>query len=499
MPNRERLYAIGGLGLALALTSEARADPDDPNGDPPDDGNGGTDPSTFAVIAESNGEVDYTAEFDAEYVNPAGSGDLAAENNDDITNNGDGTYTVSGFTGNAGFGDTFEYLGTLTSFSAPGATAAYRLEIDGEDVTDDYATPPGGRDDLGPVGGGQGYADAVYQYDAEYVAGSRTELDNALSQASEGEVVFLATDLPRDGAGDGIRVPRGVTLASGRGTSDHTATVKPRGGKDWDTYNGMSAFVLERNARVTGVRVEGHETRYRRHHSRGGVMIWGRGIETVGPNARIDNCEVFGNERGIQCNHPAVVEYCDVHHHLQGGLGYGVRAQARGVQIRHNTFDYNRHSVASSNDSNDYHCHDNWFGPNHVGHVIDHHDGGRDTHIHHNKVEAVNRPTSLPSINDMDIRNAGGRVSSVTFRGVPKGDASVHHNWFYNPDGPIGVEDCGIGTGSSWHCPAVNQVNSGNDGDEYISPSDTQYRSLDVSNNHYGSDTPSDSNVGIRT
>ena len=67
------------------------------------------------------------------------STDSAEEANDRIVDNGDGTWTVTGKTGN-GFGDTFRFDGRVTEFVGDGA---FELELDGEPVAVDELTSMG--------------------------------------------------------------------------------------------------------------------------------------------------------------------------------------------------------------------------------------------------------------------------------------------------------------------------------------------------------------------
>jgi hypothetical protein len=106
-----------------------------------DDEDGGSDEPTsheVAVVATEQGEVLYEFTVDGSAERASGvADDLVAEDNDTITENGDGTVTVSGYTGNAGYGDTFVVTGDVTSFERTGGDAAFRIELDGETVTAD--------------------------------------------------------------------------------------------------------------------------------------------------------------------------------------------------------------------------------------------------------------------------------------------------------------------------------------------------------------------------
>jgi|GEM_PF-1635492 len=91
-----------------------------------------------AVIATEQGEATYEFTVDGT-VEPASdvAADLVAEDNDAIRDNGDGTVTVSGYTGNTGYGDTYTVTGDLLSFERTGGQAAFRIELDGSSVSSD--------------------------------------------------------------------------------------------------------------------------------------------------------------------------------------------------------------------------------------------------------------------------------------------------------------------------------------------------------------------------
>ena len=105
-----------------------------------DGSDGGDEPTSHevAVVATEQGEVLYEFTVDGSAERASGvADDLVAEDNDTITDNGDGTVTVSGYTGNTGYGDTFVVTGDVTSFQRTGGEAAFRIELDGETVTAD--------------------------------------------------------------------------------------------------------------------------------------------------------------------------------------------------------------------------------------------------------------------------------------------------------------------------------------------------------------------------
>ncbi|WP_372479521.1 hypothetical protein ACAH01_13365 [Halomicrobium sp. HM KBTZ05] len=120
-------------------TDAVDSSPDGASDDGGADGSG-DEPTTHevAVVATEQGEVRYEFTVDGSVERAVDvADDLVAEDNDTITDSGDGTVTVSGYTGNPGYGDTFLVTGDLTAFERTGGDAAFRIELDGETVTAD--------------------------------------------------------------------------------------------------------------------------------------------------------------------------------------------------------------------------------------------------------------------------------------------------------------------------------------------------------------------------
>ena len=89
----------------------------------------------FQIVGTEEGEVSYEFTVDGTVEKRTDNSDrLKAEDNDEVTENGDGTVTVSGFTGNTGYGDSFVVSGDLESFDRTGGDAGYRLVANGRDV-----------------------------------------------------------------------------------------------------------------------------------------------------------------------------------------------------------------------------------------------------------------------------------------------------------------------------------------------------------------------------
>ncbi|MBV0926251.1 VWA domain-containing protein [Halomicroarcula limicola] len=113
--------------------------------------------SEFAIIStDQDAELRYEFRVDGEVERAELSDSVTSidEDNDAITENGDGTTTVTGETGN-GEGDAYTVTGDIISFEKTDGDSSFRLELDGEDVTDELTVVMPvdsiGVADVGPV------------------------------------------------------------------------------------------------------------------------------------------------------------------------------------------------------------------------------------------------------------------------------------------------------------------------------------------------------------
>ena len=97
-----------------------------------DDG-GADDERLFEIVATERGEVRYELTVDGE-VEPARVNDrIKAEDDDRIEENDDGTVTVTGTTGNPGYGDAFRVTGDIVDFESSGGVDFF-VRLDGDRV-----------------------------------------------------------------------------------------------------------------------------------------------------------------------------------------------------------------------------------------------------------------------------------------------------------------------------------------------------------------------------
>ena len=133
-PKSSPVWTPGGEGMPLVDSS---APVEEPTPTPtPEEPEG----STFQIVSTTTGaDLEYRFEVDGSVAGAVVNNDVQSvdESNDSITDNGDGTTTVVGRTGN-GEGDAFQVVGTVTSFSQTGGTSGVQLLLDGEDVTGQF-------------------------------------------------------------------------------------------------------------------------------------------------------------------------------------------------------------------------------------------------------------------------------------------------------------------------------------------------------------------------
>ena len=245
---------------------------------------------------------------------------------------------------------------------------------------------------------------------------SRSDLSDALSSASRGDIVYVPGGESIALGSNSYNVPDGVTLASNRGVNGSAGALLST------NYEPGELIRLHGSARLTGVRLKGPHP----GDDWSGSSSAG-GAETLGAG-EIDNCDVWGfSHHGIQADSG---DGAHIHHNVirennKSGLGYGVAATSGTPVIEYNYFNYNRHSVATGGDNPGYVLRYNHFGPQEVMHNIDaHHPAGVRYDIHNNVVETVRREW------DDNLNH------SIDIRGVPDDVAMIRDNWFFNDNAP---------------------------------------------------------------
>lgn len=431
----------------------------------------GRDSDKFQILTPADGSVDYSFTCDGKIEKILDDGKNSAEggpdSNDTVTENGDGSWTASGLTGN-GYGDSYTLSGDVVSISLNGQ---YTLLMNGDQVSvSDLTGQDGsggsdgsdGNSDTPPqeslIGGGEGYAETVGRDDADFVVTDRGQLGSALSDATAGDVVYVPGDARIDVGTERFDVSDGVTLASNRGTDGAP------GGLLYTDEDSKGTLDMRGASRLTGLRFRGP------HPGDDTSGTWyGHAVHTYGP-AEIDNCEITGlGKAAITCTESnggsAHVHHNHLHHTNQSGLGYGVSIVNDAGQpvIEYNYFYYNRHSVASDGDNRGYIVRYNHFGPKEAMWPIDTHSpAGVEYEVHNNVVEVWD-----------ERAYDGADVCAIAIRDVPDDVFEIYENWFWNPRKPDS-------TGPSQTTPDQAIQQSFNQPHEFVN--------VDFHDNWYGED-----------
>lgn len=329
------------------------------------------------------------------------------------------------------------------------------VSVDGAD----YGAQP---DDLGPIGGGQGYGGAVTGGD--WTARTLEELVESLAAARAGQVVFvpgeteidLTTFIYMDQFA--LEIPAGVILAGDRGTDGSSGALLT---SDALATPAMIS-IAGSGARVTGLRVRGpNDKRYLDHHSRAfgpgggghdyyykfptqsGIVVEAAGegkAQTQIDRLEVDNCEISGfGLAGVKLSSGVDhhVHHSYIHHCQYQGLGYGIAHDAASSMIERNLFDWNRHSIAGSGRPGcQYGAHHNVEMGTSLGHCFDMH-GGRDrqdgTDVAGGRIEISHNTFRAPE-------------RAICIRGVPEEGCAVHGNWMARHTDPAAAVRAAPGT-----------------------------------------------------
>lgn len=205
----------------------------------------------------------------------------------------------------------------------------------------------GARADENKIGGGAGYP--AVSGNVTVTATTDDELKVALQSAKAGDVILVKDDVIIDmtdwvlgGEVEGftpttgkikyeVVIPEGVTLMGERGRDGKRGTVIL-----FSSYTDI-AIRLEKNARLSGVVVQGPDTPFCVRTAPGNHSI---GILIHGDGAQIDNCEISGFSRRT-----IVVKDCKnvmIHHnyihHVLGKSGIALQIDNASVWAHHNLF-----------------------------------------------------------------------------------------------------------------------------------------------------------------
>jgi hypothetical protein len=276
-----------------------------------------------------------------------------------------------------------------------------------------------------PIGGGPGYSSITDPGTAKCVVSTKSQLLNALASATSGQTVYVADSAQIDMTGsNGILVPSGVILASGRGRDGSSGGLIYTNDR---TSTGYPIFIeLGTGTRVTGLRVRGPDGEI-------GTFSQGflySGISGTG-SVEIDNCEIYNWPQagaGVGDGAYGYFHHNYIHHCRRIGFGYGVAVSGGSALVEANMFNYNRHSVmgARGYPVSSYEARYNVFeSGNSIAQSCDMH-GGNDVY-----------DASVPAGGTISIHHNTFKAmwNAVNIRGIPANQASVYRNWaWHNPN-----------------------------------------------------------------
>lgn len=353
------------------------------------------------------------------------------------------------------------------SLAGAGAALASGLSaVDRAAASPTAAMPDPAPTDI-PIGGGDEYSDSITRADADVVVSTRSGLLTALDNTTNGDVIYIDDNTVIDLTNDTqLTLPTGVTLASGRGVNGS------KGALLYVTTSVLRLFELTNdNARITGIRFQGHEVGYFDPSG----SVWQHdslAIRVFADNCEIDNCQIYGwTHAGIGIGShtspvidgSAHVHHCSIHDNMTTGLGYGTVVYRGECLAEYNYFNANRHSLTGSGtELCSYEARYNIQGPDGLLFGFDMHpDGGNKIYIHHNTFKLVER-------------RDGDTTSAVVIRGTPDEGATVEYNWFYNS-----------------YDPDNNRYVDGSPIVQYNIDADTdEWNNVTVRYNHYGENEP---------
>lgn len=312
-----------------------------------------------------------------------------------------------------------------------------------------------------PIGGGPGYSDSICHQDADFLVKNKTELLSALSNASSGDIIYVADSAKIDLSGEeNVNIYPGITLASGRGrtlgdTISWGALIYTN--ELHDDVDGLFRSYGSGSARrITGLRFRGPYAEPRDGNDsfpNMGNDSRAHCIQVYKPNVEIDNCEFWGwtygaaniRSGGLDC----YFHHNWVHHSYHANEGYGLTSgvtyanDSSSIIIEANLFDYCKHMIAGSGDSsNSYEARYNILESHGKSHSIDRHGtphsggpAGRITNIHDNTFT-----------NTADIP---GGVPGIHIRGTPTKWCHINNNWFFQTDSASAIklytnENCSV-------------------------------------------------------
>jgi len=279
------------------------------------------------------------------------------------------------------------------------------------------------------LGGGKMYKQKIIK-SGDVIITNKASLFANLKRAKTGQTLYIQDDIRLDLSGHKlIKIPAGVTMASGRGKNKSNGALIYSNTPD--TY---PLFITGgAGVRISGIRIQGPDSLRRTKELKKLDKIGkfyskpnSSGIRIIHDNCEIDNCEIFSwTHSGVHIKKNAKNAYIHhnyIHHNQRHRLGYGISIYEGFAKIRYNVFDWNRHHIAGSGLPNcGYEASYNLVLQNASSHAFDMHGGGdrKDgTNIAGDKLSIHNNTFYLKD------------QKSIVIRGIPAQSAEIYNNEF---------------------------------------------------------------------
>ncbi len=233
-----------------------------------------------------------------------------------------------------------------------------------------------------PIGGGWGYNNIYIPSKCTYVVRNKEELKAKILIAKSGEVIYVYDTCSIDLSGETIRIPKGVTLASGRGKGTRNGALLYSNSLHAENLLISMLTTAGDSVTITGLRLKGPSPEMWDHDLRRGVA---NAIMSRHANLTIHNCEIWAwNKWAIWLYYSknAYVHHNYIHHTILAGYGYPIWCGGMGSErnsyalIEANLFEAGRHTIASSGHVNSWEARYNIILRRQLYTNLDRHDQG---------------------------------------------------------------------------------------------------------------------------
>ena len=247
-----------------------------------------------------------------------------------------------------------------------------------------------------PIGGDVGFRAIYLPSKCHYVVRTKAQLLSAISVATYGQIVYVYDTCKIDLSDTVIVIPKGVTLASGRGKGTlNGALLYSNSYWPENVFRPMITTGGD-SVTITGLRLRGPSPDILDHDTRRGFA---NAIRSRHSDMTVSNCEIWAwNKWAIWLYYSknAWIHHNYIHHTTLAGYGYLVWCGGMGNEkgsfalIEGNLFETGRHAIASSGHLNSWEARYNVFMRRQLYVNLDRHGqgrtgyGGHSISVHHN-------------------------------------------------------------------------------------------------------------------